>query len=340
MRSRVWLGAVGAIGVVVVAVVLASCSSPKHVGSATVVKGTPTTSSSGTPALVRKVQPFVVTIFAGQGVGSGVVTSADGLIVTNAHVVGSAQQVQVGFADGQRVSGTVKASDEATDLAVVQANRNRLTAAKFQTNLPEVGQAVIAVGSPLGFQNTVTGGIISGLLRSIPGSASEGHHPLVDLIQTDAAISPGNSGGALVDEHGDVVGINVAYIPPSQGAVSLGFAIPAATAIEVSNQLITNGRASHASLGIIPATLTQELARKLGDPSTSGAVILDVTAGGAAGQAGLAPGDIIVDLGGQSVSSAEDLASRLRHRQPGDRVTVTVSRRGRRQDFPVTLGSS
>src|SRR6202162_4720598 len=180
------------------------------------------------PALVRQGEPPCVTVLTDAGRGGGIVYKADGTIVTDSHVVANAHQVTVAFADGQQVSAKVRASDPVTDVAVVQADRTGLTAATFDKALPQGAALAVVMGSPLGFEATVTSGIISGLHRQIPGSASEGA-PLVDLIQTDAAISPGNSGGAVIDRQGDVVGVSEAYIPPTVGAVALGFATPAAT---------------------------------------------------------------------------------------------------------------
>ena len=162
------------------------------------------------PEVVQKVEPSVVTVAHDQGTGSGVIWSKDGVVVTNNHVVRAGDQVvervEVAFFDGRRVPGTVRATDPSTDLAVVQVDRKDLKPATFQRALPQVGELAVAVGSPLGFENTVTAGIISGLHREIPGSAQQGIKSLVDLIQTDAPISPGNSGGALVNGRGQMVG--------------------------------------------------------------------------------------------------------------------------------------
>ncbi len=209
-------------------------SSPSNVpgGTGSPADGAPTGERAGVfgqlPAIIRSVEPSVVTVFVENGVGSGVVYRDDGVIVTNQHVVGDARTVRIGFADGQRADGQVLAADAGTDLALVRVPRTGLPAARFQAELPQVGELALALGSPLGFEGTATAGIISGLGREIPGSAEQST-ALVDLIQTDAPISPGNSGGALVDADGDVVGINEAYIPPAAGAVALGFAIPSAT---------------------------------------------------------------------------------------------------------------
>ncbi|HEV2893480.1 MAG TPA: trypsin-like peptidase domain-containing protein, partial [Actinomycetota bacterium] len=259
------------------------------------------------PGVVRKVEPSVVTIAHDQGTGSGVVWSKDGVVVTNAHVVGDVERVEVAFFDGRRADGRVRATDPDTDLAVVDVERGDLQPATFQETLPAVGELAVAMGSPLGFQNTITAGIISGLHREIPGSAEQGIRSLVDLIQTDAAISPGNSGGALVNGQGEVVGINVAYIPPEQGAVAIGFAIPGATAVDVVGQLLRNGRATHSYLGIQPDQVTRDVAAELGLDQARGVVVLEVVQGGPAAQAGLEPGDVITRMDDAPIETVEDL---------------------------------
>jgi serine protease DegQ len=288
------------------------------------------------PDVVSKVQPSVVTIITSKGLGSGVVWSSDGVIVTDEHVVSGAKQVEVAFADGRRVPGTVRAGDQVTDLAVVQANRKDLPPATFQKQLPRVGALAIAIGSPLGFENTVTAGVISGLHREIPGSAQQSQS-LVDLIQTDAAISPGNSGGAVVNSAGQVIGISEAYIPPSQGAVSIGFAIPAQTVVNVVNQLLTSGRAEHAFMGIQPGDLTPEIAQQLGVKASGGVVVLAVVSGGPAAKAGLEPGDVITAINGEQLENVEDFLAALRPLRPGDTVTVTYLRGGAKHDVKVQL---
>jgi serine protease DegQ len=290
------------------------------------------------PDVVAKTQTSVVTIITSKGLGSGVVWSSDGIVVTNEHVITGTRNVEVAFADGRRVSGTVRAADDVTDLAVVQANRKGLPPATFQRELPRVGDLAIAMGSPLGFENTVTAGIISGLHREIPGSGQQ-TQSLVDLIQTDAAISPGNSGGAVVNANGQVVGISEAFIPPSQGAVSIGFAIPADTAVNVVNQLLRTGRARHAFLGIQPRDLTPEIAQQLGVSASSGVVILDVVDNGPAAKAGMQPGDVITAINGKQVSSVEDFLATLRPLSPGQTVTVNYLRGQDKRDAKVVLAN-
>jgi serine protease DegQ len=289
------------------------------------------------PGIVRKVEPSVVTIFVDNGLGSGVVWARDGTVVTNHHVVesaGAGGQVQVAFADGRRVAGRVRASDPVTDLAVVQADRKDVPPATFQRTLPVVGELAVAIGSPLGLENTVTAGIISGLHREIP----EANQPsLVDLLQTDAAISPGNSGGALVNGRGEIIGINEAYLPPSTGAVSLGFAIPSTTVVDVVGQLLKNGRASHAFLGITPQAITPEIADRLGLDRTTGVLVLTAESGGPAADAGIRPGDVLTRMGNRELEGVEDLLDELRQHKAGDRVQITLVRGGRTQQVEVTL---
>jgi S1-C subfamily serine protease len=272
------------------------------------------------PEVVQKVEPSVVTVAHDQGTGSGVIWSKDGVVVTNNHVVRAGDQVvervEVAFFDGRRVPGTVRATDPSTDLAVVQVDRKDLKPATFQRALPQVGELAVAVGSPLGIRS------------------------LVDLIQTDAAISPGNSGGALLNGRGQVVGISVAYIPPEQGAVSIGFAIPAATAVDVVGELLRTGRATHAYLGIEPAPVTREVAAQLGLDQAAGVLVMEVGDGTPAARAGLQPGDVITRLDDKPIDTVEDLFGELRQHRPGDRVTLTLIRDGREQQRTATLADN
>ena len=347
-RSRA-LGAATGISAVLVA---GGCTrdpdgADASVGSSTspaVPIGTAAVPSGGVvaaiPEVIRQVEPSVVTIFVGQGLGSGVVYRPDGTILTNEHVISGASLVEVGFADGQRVPARVLAADAGTDLAVVRAERSGLPAARFQQDLPTVGEVAIALGSPLGFENTATAGIISGLGRDVPGSAAQGGAPLVNLIQTDAAISPGNSGGALVNAAGEVVGINEAYIPPQAGAVNLGFAIPAATAVDVAEQLLQDGQVTSPVLGIRPGRITPEIASRLGLARSEGVLVLAVVEGGPAARAGLRPGDVIVGIAEEQVRSVEKLLGALRNLEPGQTVPLTRVREGAEEQVSVTLGES
>lgn len=313
-----------------------SSAAPSTAKSAAPADGGSGAAAGNLPQLVENLSPSVVTIFTEGGLGSGVVYSADGLILTNEHVIRGATTVEVGFADGQRVEGTVKASDAVTDLALVQAKRTGLPKPTYQSDLPKVGEGALVLGSPLGFENTATAGIISGLHRSIPGSASNSLS-LVDLIQTDAPISPGNSGGAVINMRGEVIGISEAYIPPSAGAVSLGFAIPAATAVDVAEELLANGTAKHAYLGLTPGELTAQIADQLGIQEGAGVVVLAADRDGPAGRAGIRPGDVLQSMEGVELTTPEKLLAELRKRNPGDTVGFKVKRGDQSLDIKVDL---
>jgi serine protease DegQ len=299
------------------------------------VSSTGATAFDAIPSLVQRVQPAVVTVLLGEGGGSGVIWDDQGRIVTNHHVIEGATSLRVALATGERLPAEIIASDPQTDLAVIEVEREGLKPAEFADALPQVGELAIAIGSPLGFENSVTAGIISGLHRSVP---SGGTTPaLVDLIQTDAAISPGNSGGALIDSNGRVVGINVAYIPPTGGAVSIGFAVPAPTVETVVRQLIDSGRAQHAYLGIEPRPITPVLASQVGLSTSNGALVFAVGAGSAAARGGVQPGDIISEFDGRDIESVEDLFAFLRPKNPGDVVSLTVVRGSEAQKLTLTL---
>jgi S1-C subfamily serine protease len=294
--------------------------------------------AGGIPHVVNRVESQVVTVLTRGGVGSGVIYRSNGIILTNEHVVRGNSSVEIAFADGRRERGHVIAADPDTDLALVRVDRSGLPAASFQTALPPVGALAIVLGSPLGFEKSVTAGIVSGLHRSIPGSARESA-ALIDLMQTDAPISPGNSGGAVVDGQGRVIGISEAYIPPEQGAVAIGFAIPAATAVHIADQLLKTGRVEHAFIGIQPAQLTPQLAQELGTRETAGILVYGVTRGGPADQAHIAPGDIIVAIDGTRVNAVEDLFTALRQKRPGETVTLELVRRGKPERVDVRLSN-
>jgi S1-C subfamily serine protease len=289
------------------------------------------------PDIVAAVEPSVTSIVHGNGEGSGVVWDDEGIVVTNNHVVQGIDQVTVVYADGKRADGQVLATDPLSDLAIVRTDRTDAPPATFATEIPPVGSLAIAIGNPLGFENSATAGIISGSQRAIPGAASRAP-ALVDLIQTDAAISPGNSGGALVDADMQVIGINVAYIPPSAGSVSIGFAIPAPTVTDVVTQLLEDGTADHAYLGVLPTALTPEIVQQFDIPVSEGALIVEVPSDGPAAAAGIQPGDVITAIDDSRVATVEDLLGALRRHKPGDRVSVTIVRDGRESTVEVTLG--
>lgn len=346
--ARLWITVISAV---LVAVLTASCgggapetqpsktASADRNGDTAQVPGALGRLGSTLPDLVARVEPSVVTVLAGQGQGSGVVYRDGGYIVTNRHVVEGQNEVVVALADGSRTRAEVFATDALTDLAVVRAERRDLPPARFADRLPRRGEPVLAVGSPLGFENSVTAGIVSGLGREIPGAAQRSR-ALVDLIQTDAAISPGNSGGALIDMNGEVVGINEAYLPPETGAVALGFAIPAATVTDTVDELLEDGEAEHAFLGVQAGPLTPEIADSLGVPVDQGVVVLGLTPGGPAEQAGVREGDVLVRVGGEDVTSVEGLVGALRGLDPGQEVDVELVRNDEERTLRVTVGEA
>lgn len=299
------------------------------------------------PSVVQvNVRSIQTTPFGAQeqdGLGSGVIYRRDGYIVTNNHVVQGASEVNIAFADGSTERGEVVGADSSTDLAVVRVNRNDLPAAKFAENDDLIpGQLAVAIGSPSGYQSTITSGVISGLNREIPDALARGERSLVDLIQTDASISPGNSGGALVDRDGEVVGINVAYLPPAEtGAENIGFAIPSDTAISVADQLIETGQATQPFLGINLGDVTPEIAEQFDLGVESGVIVTEVQPGYAAAEAGVQPEDIITAIDDTKVADSGDLLGALRGGyKPGDTAQLTIVRGGNEQQLDVTLDES
>jgi S1-C subfamily serine protease len=333
------------LAVMVVIVLLApACQGDDNPSSEATTTRTVTVSTGGggdmfepVPRIVDQVQPSVVSVVTEQGQGSGVVFDADqGYVITNDHVAGGAGRLEIVLASGETVPARLRASTDRFDIAVLDVDRNDLPAATFVTELPRVGSLAIAMGNPAGFENSVTAGIISGLNREIPAGGST--PALVDLIQTDAAISPGNSGGALVDRNGDVIGINVAYLPPQQGAVSLGFAIPAPIAMNVARQLIETGEVEFAYIGIEPVQVTPELGEAFDLGTETGVLVQRVVPDGPADNAGVQQRDVIVQMADRKIELVEDLFAELRDHAPGEKVTLTVVRRGDRRELDVTLG--
>ena len=269
--------------------------------------------------VARLVTPAVVSVSTPNvGAGSGVIIRADGVILTNAHVVGNARNVEIGLADGRRVPGRVLGRDARVDIAVVRVALRGLPAALVgNSDALEVGQTAIAIGNPVGLERTVTTGIISAVNRSPRGFELGG------LIQTDAAINPGNSGGPLLDSQGRVIGINSAIL---RGTTGLGFAIPINLAQNIAEQLITTGRITRAYLGITPVELEPEIVARFDLPVREGVIVRTVGQGSPAARAGFRPGDIITGVDDQPVRTVGELLTILRNRSPGESVRVTVAR--------------
>ena len=356
--SRMKSGSYALIVALILAVVLAGCSDNGAQNKKGNVADKPAKAASRVPGdepvarVASQVEPSVVQVNVRaiqttplgdqqqEGLGSGVIYRKDGYIVTNNHVVQGASDVNIAFADGSTEKGKVVGEDKATDLAVVKVNRQDLPAAKFSnTDSLVPGQLAVAIGSPSGYQSTVTSGVISGLNREIPQQLTRGQqNSMVDLIQTDAAISPGNSGGALADRAGEIVGINVAYLPPAEtGAENIGFAIPSDTAISVADQLIENGKATQPYIGIKLADLTPETAKQFNLNVDSGVVVAGVERGYAAANAGIQQKDIITKIDGTSIENSGDLLGALREYRPGDKIKLTVVRNGNEKTVDVTL---
>ena len=278
------------------------------------------------------------------GEGSGVIYTADGMVLTNNHVVtddagNPVTKLEVTLATGEKLPATIVGRDPLTDLAVVKVSADSpLPAATFLNQQPNVGEYAIAIGSPFGYENSVTLGIVSGLARSIEGVQGTEGVALNNLIQTDAPISPGNSGGALANASGQVMGINVAYLPPgSTGAVNIGFAIPAVVATQVADEIIKTGKATHAYLGVSTQTVTADLQQQFGLSRSSGILVAEVTPGGPAEKAGIQQGDIITKIDDKDMVVSSDLLVAIRDKKPGDEVDVTVWRNGTTSVISVVL---
>lgn len=301
----------------------------------------------GTVARVAEaVLPSVVRInratsdrFDGTGNGSGVVYRAEGLIITNNHVVEEPGGIEVVFADGRALPAEIVGQDAVNDLAVIRVDRNDLSPIAIGGGAaPRVGDLAIAVGSPFGLDATVTVGVVSALGRGIHAGSETDDTAiyLPEVLQTDAPINPGNSGGALVDRSGRLLGINSAILTSGQAAnAGVGFAIPVDTVIDVADELIAAGRVRHPLLGVSGGPVTPQVADRLG--VEAGAWIHEVTLGTPAAAAGLTPDDVIVGVDDDRIRSMEELSIAIRDRDVGDRVTVSYVRDGRSRTVTVVL---
>lgn len=332
-----------------------SQSAPSAASPAPPSAAAPTAPTQTTPRVVEReesvviraadrVRPAVVNIdtvaqvqtvfgvFPQEGAGSGVIVSANGYILTNNHVVETAQQIKVTLLSGKILPARVIGTDRFSDLAVVKVEMSGLPAATLgRSSALRVGQMAIAIGNPFGLGHTVTVGVISALNRNIrvPNLIIE------NLVQTDAAINPGNSGGALVDSRGEVIGINTAIVRDAQG---IGFAIPIDTARAIMDQLIRQQRVVRPYVGVVwGGDVDANIARQYNLPVDHGVIVRDVDQNGPAAAAGIRPEDIIISLDGTPVANWNDFIRALFNKRPGDAVRIEVVRNGTRKTFTVRL---
>jgi Do/DeqQ family serine protease len=274
--------------------------------------------------------------FTQRGLGSGVVVSGDGYILTNHHVVNGADTMTVDFADGRTFKAKLVGSDEPSDLAVLKIDATNLqTMALGNSDLSQVGDVVLAVGNPLGVGETVTMGIISAKGRQTGGD--RGDRTYQDFIQTDAPINQGNSGGALVNMKGELIGINSQILTPSQGNIGLGFAIPVNMARHVMDDLRKDGRVRRSQLGVTVQPVTSDLAESLGLKEVGGAIVSSVASGSAAERAGVKRGDVIKSFNGQPVQDINSLRNRVADAAPGSNATLVIVRDGGERNVTVKL---
>jgi putative serine protease PepD len=343
-RIAAWLAAlVGAalLGGVAGAVVYSSVDEDTPAAITTTAPGRTVVQAESYADLYERVAPSVVEVETGSGAssddpfrvprqggtGTGWVYDSEGHVVTNQHVVGDAREVTVRFADGREVDAEVVATDPSSDVALLRLESTNDLPAPLERGAAEglqVGDPVVAIGSPFGLQGSLTTGVVSGLGRTITAPNEFG---IDDVVQTDAALNPGNSGGPLLAVDGRVVGMNAQIASQSGGNQGIGYAIPIETVERVVTELLEDGRVDHAFLGV-----------RLAD-ADEGARIVAVNDGSPADDAGLRPGDLVVRAGGEPVDSADDLRRAVNEREPGDELELEVERDGDRRTVTVELGT-
>ncbi|MGE5386708.1 MAG: DegQ family serine endoprotease [Betaproteobacteria bacterium] len=278
-------------------------------------------------------QPGVPRDFENKSLGSGFIISGDGFILTNAHVVDSADEITVRLTDKREFKAKIIGADKRTDVALIKIEAAGLPAVRMGDPAQlKVGEWVIAIGSPFGFDNSVTAGIVSAKGRSLP------QENFVPFIQTDVAINPGNSGGPLFNMRGEVVGINSQIYSRSGGYMGVSFSIPIDVAMDVQNQLRAHGKVSRGRLGLVIQEVTKELAESLGLSKAVGAVVNAVEKGGPAEKAGVEPGDVILKFDGKTVTNSPDLPRMVGATKPGTKANVQIWRKGGIRDIAVTVG--
>lgn len=336
---------------------------PPPAVSAPLVLPAPQVSAAAQPgslaAAVRRAAPAVVSIntsritrhpfaddpwfrlFFGQqgsqsqsGLGSGVIMSADGYVLTNNHVVQEADHIEAVLADGRRANARVIGADPESDLAVLKIDLPDLPVmTPSDSDRIEVGDRVLAIGNPFGVGQTVTSGIVSAL-----GRDQLGINTFENFIQTDAAINPGNSGGALTDEQGRLLGINTAIYSRSGGSLGIGFAIPVNVARQALQDIVQNGRVVRGWIGVESTALTPELAENLGAASAQGVIITGVLNGGPAARAGMQPGDVVTRINGRPIRTVAELRAGITALRPGTAATFTALRQGQNVEMQLVPG--
>ena len=268
-----------------------------------------------------------------RGIGSGFIVSPDGVILTNAHVVQNASEVTVKLTDRREYTAKVIGVDPQTDVAVIKIEAKNLPVVTLgDSRKVRVGEWVVAIGSPYGFENTVTSGIVSAKSRALPDGT------YVPFIQTDVAVNPGNSGGPLFNLKGEVVGINSQIYSRTGGYQGLSFAVPIDVAVQVKDQLVAHGKVTRGRLGVAIQEVNQGLANSFGMPKAAGALVSSVENGSPAAKAGLKPGDVILKLNDAPIESSIDLSSRVAGMKPGAQAKLEVWRGGKPQDITVAVG--
>jgi len=269
--------------------------------------------------------------------GSGVLVSPEGYILTNHHVISDADEIDIALSDGRKVKGKVIGSDPETDIAVLKIEAKKLpTPITLGTvESVHVGDVVLAIGNPFGVGQTVTSGIVSAL-----GRDHVGINTFENFIQTDAAINPGNSGGALIDTRGNLIGINTAIYSNNGGSMGIGFAIPINLAKQIMESILANGSVTRGWVGVEPQNLSKELSESLGLPgNTSGVLISGVLEGGPAARGGIKPGDVLVAVNGNSIQDVRGLLNGIAQISPGNQAKLTVLRKGKEMDLTVQTGT-
>ena len=356
MKPGVKTALIGACsGVVGAAAIVLALNATGVIGNQTVT----TTSGSGqtinitansedatvAKAAAAKALPSVVSVNVttsdGSGIGSGVILDTEGDIITNYHVVDGATAVSVTI-DGKSYDATIVGSDASSDIAVIKVDLNGTSVTPIEvgdSDSLEVGDWVMSVGSPFGLDQSVSAGIVSALTRNQLMESSSGETLYTNLIQTDAAINPGNSGGALVNDEGKLVGICTLYSSSTESSASVGFAIPGNYAVKIAKEIISGETVTHPYIGLTMTTVNSQTAYQNNLSVSQGALVVSVTDGSPAADAGIQKGDVITAVDGEEITSADGMILNVRSHEIGDKVKVTFVRDGKEQTVEVTLGS-